>query len=191
MTGLILGRPAEAAVLGIILELFSLVILPIGAARYPEAGIGAVAATFAYTASAGAAPAPAALMLAVVFGLAWEQVAGISVIMLRRANGSLMAAAPARGAVGARRLERLHLSAITLDGIRAVLVVLAGAWLGHWVLGAFGPHWWLDGDTTLRILVVAVAVILGAALPLFGGGSTRRLAFALGIICGTMLLLSR
>ena len=45
LTGLLVGRPEEGLILGAILELFALVILPVGAARYPEAGTAAVAAT--------------------------------------------------------------------------------------------------------------------------------------------------
>ena len=52
LTGLLVGRPEEGALLGAILELFALVILPVGAARYPEAGTAAVAATAATVRSA-------------------------------------------------------------------------------------------------------------------------------------------
>ena len=53
LTGVVVGRPAEALFLGAMLELFALVILPVGAARYPESGTAAVAAFAAY---AGATP---------------------------------------------------------------------------------------------------------------------------------------
>jgi PTS system mannose-specific IIC component len=191
VTGLILGRPAEALVLGIILEIFALVILPIGAARHPESGIGAVVAAFIYTDLAGPPLAPALLLLAVVFSLAWERVAGGSVTLLRRANERIVADAAARGTLGPMRLERLHLGAIALDGLRAVVLVFVGIWLGRWLLAMLESHWWPDGDTTLRVLGVAVATVLGAALTLFGGWSTRRWTFLLGILCGLLLLLPR
>ncbi len=191
VTGLILGRPAEAVVIGIILEIFALVILPIGAARYPESGVGAVAAAFADAETAGPGLTPAILLLAVVYGLTWERVAGASVTALRRANERLVADAPGRGEFGPNRLERLHLGAIALDGGRAVGVVLAGAWLGRWLLAALGPYWWIDGNTTLRVLAVATATLLGATLSLFSGWSARRLALALGVLCGLILLLYR
>src|SRR5690606_31658627 len=53
VTGLLLGRPLEGVAVGALLELFALVILPIGAARYPESGTAAVAATAGYVAASG------------------------------------------------------------------------------------------------------------------------------------------
>lgn len=191
VTGAILGRPAEALVLGIILELFSLVILPIGAARYPESGVSAVIAAFVYVEAAEVGFAPAALVLAVVYGLVWEWVAGGSVNLLRRANEWLMADAHLRRPVGAARLQRLHLSAIALDGVRAIAIVLLGSWLGHWVLATVQRFWWPDGVLTSRIMAIAAATILGATLTLFGGWSSRRLVFTFGILCGLTLLLFR
>lgn len=191
ITGAILGHPTEGLAIGIVLELFSLVVLPIGAARYPESGISAVVAAFVYVEAAKVGLEPAALGLAVVFGLIWEWVAGGSVIGLRRMNEWLMADAPIRGALGPGRLERLHLSAIALDAVRAVAVVLTGSWLGHWLLGSLLRHWSPDNVLTSRVLAVATATVLGAALPIFGGWKTRRLAFSLGLVCGLMLLLLR
>lgn len=191
VTGAILGQPAEGLALGILLELFSLVILPIGAARYPESGISAVVGAIVYIEATRAGYAPAALPLAVVYGLTWEWVAGSSVNLLRRFNEWLMADAPMRGALGAGRLERLHLSAIALDGARAVGVVVLGAWLGDWLFGKLLAYWWLDSALAARTLAIAAAAILGATLPIFGGWKNRRLAFTLGLLCGLMLLLAR
>jgi PTS system mannose-specific IIC component len=191
VTGLIIGEPAEAVLVGIILELFSLVILPIGAARYPESGTGAVAAAFAYGGVAAPASVPGLLLLAVVFGLFWERLAGLSVVALRRINGWLVAEAPARAVPSARRLERLHLAALALDGVRAGVIVLGGAFFGQLLLTWLGPYWSFDGEITLRALAIAGATMLGATLSLFGGWTARRSAFIVGIICGSILLLVR
>jgi PTS system mannose-specific IIC component len=191
VTGLLLGSPVEGVAIGIILEIFSLMILPIGAARYPESGVGAVVAAFSYSESAGATLAPSILLLAVAFGLVWERVAGISVTLLRRVNEWLVADAPARGRLGPRRLERLHLSAIALDGLRAITLTLVGGWAGRRLLGLLCAYWKLDGGTTLGVLAVLTATVLGASLTLFGSGSSRRFAFVLGIICGLTLLFLR
>ncbi|HWV56262.1 MAG TPA: PTS sugar transporter subunit IIC, partial [Longimicrobiales bacterium] len=48
LSGLAFGHPAEGMLLGVILEAFSLVILPVGAAKYPESGTAAAAAAAAY-----------------------------------------------------------------------------------------------------------------------------------------------
>src|SRR5690606_8090213 len=67
VTGLLAGRPADGLLLGVILEAFALLILPVGAARYPESGTGAVAAAGAYLAAAPPELDAAPLLSAVVF----------------------------------------------------------------------------------------------------------------------------
>src|SRR5687767_5317874 len=79
VTGVMFGRPTEAIFLGSMLELFALVILPVGAARYPESGTAAVAATAAYM-SATPLLSPAVALLAVLFSLLWEHVGGATVV---------------------------------------------------------------------------------------------------------------
>lgn len=192
ITGLIFGRPAEGAVLGIVLELLSLVVLPIGAARYPESGTASVAATLAYISAIdpshfGASP----LLVATVFGLSWEFVTGASVNLLRRTNEWLIADATARAPLGALRLERLQLSAMALDLARAIFVVAAGGWLGSWILAATAPMLAGTAVSAAGILGVGGAIMLGASLQLFGGWSERRLVFLIGIVCGSILLLNR
>lgn len=191
VTGVIVGRPVEALAIGITLEIFSLVILPIGAARYPESGVGAVAATVAYAWSAAPPFDTGALVLAVVFGLVWERIAGLSVTALRQLNSRLVAAAPARGRLGPGRLERLHLAAIALDGARAVGIVLLGSLIGGLLVQLLTPHWWLTDATTLGIISVAAATVLGATLSLFSGWSSRYLVALIGVLCGLVFLYYR
>src|SRR5690625_2015163 len=119
VTAAFFGRPLEGLVLGVILELFALPILPIGAARYPESGTAAVAATAAYCAGSPIG-SPEALLIAVVFALGWERITGASVTGIRRVNERLVAAGP----LGAGRLEARHLLALGLDLVRGVAVVL-------------------------------------------------------------------
>ena len=42
LTGVLFGRPAEGLAVGFLVEAFSLIILPIGAARYPDSGTATV-----------------------------------------------------------------------------------------------------------------------------------------------------
>ena len=44
VAGTIVGDPAGGLMMGVLLELFALEVLPVGAARYPDCGLGAVAA---------------------------------------------------------------------------------------------------------------------------------------------------
>jgi PTS system mannose-specific IIC component len=190
LAGVALGRPVEGVAIGVILELFALVILPIGAARYPEAGTASVAASGAYAMTAGGEVAPDLLLLAIIFGLAWEHLAGASVRLLRQWNEWIVADAPRRGVVSAARLERLHLAAMAIDLARGGVVSVVGAALGAWLLRGVHPLWAMPGGVVLGVLAVSGAAMLGAALPLFGGWQARRIAFVLGILCGSLLLLT-
>jgi mannose/fructose/N-acetylgalactosamine-specific phosphotransferase system component IIC len=190
LTGLIFGRPVEGLVLGAVLELFALVILPIGAARYPEAGTAAVAATAAYLASAARGVDPALLVLAVLFALLWERIGGASVYLGRQLNQRIVEV-PAAVADPAREFERRHLQALTVDFVRGAIIVTAGALVGTLALRVTGPLWGIPATTTLGVLGVAATAMLGATLPLFGGWSERKLALLFGLFCGSVLLFVR
>jgi mannose PTS system EIIC component len=190
LTGALLGRPLEGLVLGLVLEAFALLILPIGAARTPESGTAAVAAAAAYVWAAPAGLSAPLLLMAVVFGLGWERVAGATVAALRRANERLIGDPSDAGwPASAAWLERRHAAALALDLARGSAVALGGALLGTLLLRLGGPLWQAGAGWPLAALAVAGAAMLGAALPLFGGWSERRLAFLLGVLCGCALLL--
>jgi len=188
LAGLVFGHPLDGMMAGAALEIFALIILPVGAARYPEAGTGAVAAAAAYAQALGAGPRPALLLLAVVFGLGWERIAGMSVILLRRENERLVAR-DAREPPGAEEVERRHLGAMAIDLLRGALIAGAGGLVGAFLLRALGPLWALGSVTAAGVLTVAVTGMVAAALPLFGGFRDRRLVFVVGLICGSLLLL--
>jgi len=191
VTGLLAGRPADGLLLGVVLEVFALLILPVGAARYPEAGTGAVAASGAYLAAAPPELDAALLLTAAVFGLGWERIGGLSVHAQRRVNERLVLGWSESRRRPDLELERRHLSAMALDYLRGALVAAAGAWLGALALRWLAPRWDLDAVSPAGVLVVATAAIIGALLQLFGGWGERRLAFLLGILCGLTLLLLR
>lgn len=188
LAGLVFGAPAHGVLVGAILEIFALVILPFGAARYPESGTGAAAAAAAYSHTATTALDPQLLLLAVVFGLAWEQVAGASVVMIRRINERLVA-----GVMTARKpssfVARRHLLALAIDALRGALVVLVGAIVGLLLLRAFRPLIALNASISAGLLIIASMAMLGAVLPLFGGLREWRFAYGAGIACGLLLLL--
>lgn len=191
LTGLLLGHPVAGALLGLIFEAFALTILPIGAARYPEAGPATVAATAAYVEAAGSGVDGALLLLAVVLGLVWERVGGASVYLLRRVD-ERFATAAGTGVGGIdREVERRHLAAMVLDFVRAGTVAVVGGVVGAALLRVLGSWWALGESLPLAVLGVAGAAMLGAALSLFGGWAERRVAFAAGLLCGLALLLLR
>ncbi|HUH12294.1 MAG TPA: PTS sugar transporter subunit IIC [Longimicrobiales bacterium] len=188
--GWIVGRPAEGLVLGALLELFSLIVLPVGAARYPEAGTGAAAAAAAYGLAAPPGGSAGGLALAVAFGLAWEQVGGATVYQLRLLNERLVGAPAAGGAYDAGTLERRHLLAIGLDFVRGSAVTLLGAAAGAALLHVLGGRWGFGGVVTLGALTLAATAMVGAVVGIFGGLRERWVPFVVGVACGLLLLLT-
>jgi len=186
--GLAFGHPVRGLLVGVALEIFALIILPVGAARYPEAGTGAVAAAAAFVDAGSHGPPAALLLLAVVFGLAWERIAGFSVILLRRENERLVAR-DAREPPGAEEVERRHLGAMAIDLLRGALIALAGSLVGALLLRLLGSFWVLGSRTAEGILAIAATTMVAAALPLFGGFRERRAVFVAGLVCGSLLLL--
>lgn len=190
LAGAVVGRPAEGAILGSTLELFALVILPVGAARYPESGTAAVAATVAY-ANATAVMSPSVMLIAVLFALVWERIAGWTVVLDRRFNEQFVALAPLSNDRPDRLLERRHLGAIGIDFIRAVVVTIAGVALGTLALRSVAQLWNMNAVIAPAILSIGLSCMAGAALPLFGGLRARKVALLAGIVSGSLILLLR
>ncbi len=188
LAGWAFGRPGAGMLLGALIEIFSLVILPFGAARYPESGTAAAAAAAAYTATESAGPPEPLLLLAVVFALAWEQVAGASVIFTRRLNERLVPDGSPNSIFTAHRVAQRHLLAIAIDFVRGVWAVMLGALIGLVLLRAFAASFLAGRELSVGIMLVAGAAMLGSALPLFGGLRQRWLSLTLGLLCGTLLL---
>lgn len=186
LTGVLLGRPAEGLLLGSILELFALVILPVGAARYPESSTASVAAVAAYASAAPAFSASVAL-LATLFALLWEGVGGASVVYARRFNERFVDITGATDP--GRTLERKHRLAVLVDFARAALVTLAGAIVGSLALRVLAGLWSLDAKVAPAILSIGICCMIGASLPLFGGLRAQKLAFGIGLTLGLLILL--
>ena len=191
VTGLILGRPVEALFLGSILELFALVILPVGAARYPEAGTAAVAAT---AAALMASPilSPSIILLGVLFALLWEHVGGVSVVLGRRFNERYATLAViSDDAPLDREIERRQLITMGVDFLRGAVVTVGGVLIGTLAIRGLAQLWMLDAVVAPAILSIGVACMVAAALPLFGGLRAQKLAFGIGLTCGLLILMLR
>lgn len=184
LTGALFGQPVEGLVIGFIMESFSLITLPIGAARYPESGTATVAAVGAYIAAIGPGLVPGPLLVAIVFGLVWESVAGETVVLHRRSNGRMLTR---HGTLAAEQLNRAHLAAMGLDFVRAMIVVGAGGLIGYTVLALVAGQWALPEGITFGIVTLLVATMMGTTIPLFGGARARRLSWALGLLTGLAL----
>jgi mannose/fructose/N-acetylgalactosamine-specific phosphotransferase system component IIC len=180
LAGMIAGNPAGGIVVGVLLEAIHLAVLPVGAARYPEAGPAAVAAAGAY---AGTTSSQVALLASVVFMLAWGWVGGRSVEAMRRLNARTVV--PAEGPIDAAAVERLHLRALALDFGRGAAVTLAGLVVLGTLLETLG---WIPfrEPWTRPALALSAGAALASSLRLFG---RRRLPlFAAGAAAGAVLL---
>lgn len=184
LTGAVFGRPTEGVVLGFLLEAFALVILPIGAVRYPESGTAAVAGASAYVAAVPGGLDAAALILTLAFALGWEYVGGASIVMLRRTNGRLLAAG---SPVSASELERRHLAAMAVDFLRGSIVSAGGGLLAYGLVRVAQPFWSLPDHVATGALDVVAAGMVGTAAALFGGVRSRRLVLVAGAIVGVLV----
>jgi len=180
------GRPGAGVVFGAILEAFHLAVLPIGAARYPEAGTAAAAASFAFIA-AGAGPEPAALLLTLGFALVWGRVASASVDVDRRINERLVRGVDPDLEPGT--VERRHMLAMTLDFARGGVVTVAGAALGWLLIGTLLSIARFDPAVAQGGLAILLCGATAGALTVFGGLSERKLSFLAGIAVGILILL--
>lgn len=186
LAGWIVGAPVQGASLGLVLEALHLMVLPVGAARHPEAGPAAVASAGAY---AAAGPGAAALLTAVIFALLWERIGGASVQQLRKLNMAL-ATPPAQDALSPRLLERRHLAAILLDFLRGSVLVGCGVLILSFLLTAVTPMWGLGEELPRLLLIGALAASLGACSRLFQERRASQLLLA-GAACGLLVLFFR
>lgn len=183
-TGALLGHPIGGLTVGFVMEAFALLTLPVGAARYPEAGTATVAAVGGAAAFAPGGFTPGALALVIAFALAWEWVGGQTVVLLRRTNGRLLLE---DAGVTGRQLERRHVTAMVLDFVRGAAVTTTGGLLVAVLLHLVAPAWALPGGVTMAVLAVLTAGMMGTAVPLFGGIRARRYALLAGLAVGLIL----
>ncbi len=123
VAGLLLGDPAAGLLAGVTLELYALDVLPIGAARYPDFGMAAVAAG----AAAALGPSGMGPAFAGVIGLPMAIFGGWTLHRLRRWNAISMQRRLERVAAGdARAIWELQRNSFFRDGLRSVFVTLVG-----------------------------------------------------------------
>jgi len=162
VAGVLLGDPMAGLRAGVLLELFALDVLPVGAARYPDYGPATIAAA---TLLAGA-PWEVSLGLAGTVGLLVSVLGGWSLQQLRRLNAEAVqryAAALAAGESSA--IRRLQYGGIIRDAVRSALLTVIG------LAGAWAAERWLTLDR--RTAVALTLVGIGAALAAAVGGALR------------------
>ena len=184
LTGWACGSASAGAMLGLVLEALHLHVLPVGAARTPEAAPAAVAAAAVYASSP---PSHPVLLSAVLFALAWEWVSGESVHRLRQLNARLsVVGADAPNPSGATL--RRHLLALVLDFARGAAVTGAGIWLLVTVVPPIPSFDGTEGSIPLLLAAVLAACFAGTVAA-FGGRARWRLVAAGGVMGAVVLFL--
>lgn len=174
VAGLLVGDPALGLAIGMVLELFALDVLPIGASRYPDYGPAAVVAV-------AAAPGLGGLGPAVLVGLLVAQLGGVGMELVRRRNGQLAALhAPALEAGDPRIICRVQRAGLVTDLLRAVLVTGSGLAVGPRLVEALQA---VAGPLGLVVVAGGLAAALHGVVRRAGGGSGLRWA-AVGLLLG-------
>lgn len=180
VTGAILGDTAAGMRMGVLLELYALDVLPVGASRYPDYGPATVAATAAVAGS----PWELSLGLGGTIGLLVAMLGGWSLQALRQLNAQAiqrLAAALAAGESGA--IRRLQYDGILRDALRSAALTAVGL-AAALVMARYAR---LDRSTAVALTLTLVGSGLAAALggALRGAGRGNRLRWlAAGIVVG-------
>ena len=160
LAGAVVGQPAEAAQIALVLEAVHLGVLPIGAARFPEGGPAGVVAGAATVFTAGVE----GLLTVIVFALLWEWVGGLTTWHLRRLNGRFVS----RAAPGAPGVETLQRWALLRDFSRGAVLVVLGLPLLWALASATSPLLAGSSEVAEGALAVAALASLAAASRMFG-----------------------
>ncbi len=173
--------------IGVLLELFALDVLPVGAARYPDYGPATVAGVLA----ASGAAWPERTGLSVLLALSLAVLGGWSMQRLRMANASAMqarAAALAAGSPGA--ITALHWGGLGRDVVRGMTLMVIGIALALLVrvLPPMSPRW----EATAAAVAVGGGIMAVAGGAWRNAGRGRRLAWlAVGLAAGVAIAVAR
>jgi mannose/fructose/N-acetylgalactosamine-specific phosphotransferase system component IIC len=187
VAGWLAGDVEAGLRVGVLLELFALDVLPIGAVRYPDYGPATVAAA----ALAAGAPWELGLGLSVTLGLLLAVLGGWTLQLVRRSNArAIQQHAAALAAGESRAIRRLQYGALLRDAVRGAGLTVLGLVL------AWGVTRYVHLDR--RTAVGLTLVVIGAGISAAAGGAVRsagrgaRLKWLLaGVAAGILLLVLR
>lgn len=182
VAGLIQGDLATGATVGVLLELFALDLLPVGAARYPDYG----AATVAATAVAAGSPGPLALGLAIALALATAYLGQWSIYWVRRWNQRDIQRNRGATELGdPRTIAWVHWRSLLRDALRSSLLIVV-ALAAAQILRSQGPSLvTLGGALLLSAAAAGAALGVGATGALHLASSRLgRWLFAAGLLGG-------
>ena len=180
VAGLIVGDPAGGLMMGVLLEFFALDVLPVGASRYPDYGLGAVVAVAVVAGS----PSVLGTGLGGGLGLAVAYAGGVAAHLARMMNGADVVRHAKQLDSGDRRtIFAIQMRGLLRDVIRSFVVIAVGLGVAYVVRQAMPIT--LQGAVYLRIVIVgaAIAAVVSGTVRLTG----RRVAnqwFVIGLIGG-------
>lgn len=187
VAGTMAGDTFAGLLAGAVLELYALEILPIGAARYPDYGPGAVAAG----AAAALIPAATPIGIAGLIGLPLGVIGGWSLHAHRRRNARSVERSLGRVSAGdARAIWDLQRNSLFRDARRGLLLSALGLAVA-WVMDQI-PWETLAHRELLDYAVLAggLAAAVGGAVRNAGTGARRRW-LAIGLATGLVVVLWR
>jgi PTS system mannose-specific IIC component len=183
VAGWLVGDIEAGLRVGVILELFALDVLPVGAVRYPDYGPATVAAV---TLAAGT-PWDRGLGISVALGLVLALAGGWSLQFIRRWNAhSIQRQAAALSAGESRAIRRLQYGGLLRDALRAFTLTVLGIAIASAVKDAVQ----LDRQIEVALTLVAIGSALAAAVngAFRSSGRTPRLKWlAAGVGLGILL----
>ena len=180
VAGAILGDPVGGVTVGLVLELFALEVLPVGASRYPDYGPASVAA-----AAVAAGPDPLRnLGIAVTAGLIVAYGSEFTILELRRRNSRAVQRHLEQLSTGDPALIRaFHRAGLARDALRSLALTAGG--LGVALLARHWPP--LTPRSAALLDVAAIGAGISAALSgaLRAAGTNVGMRwFAIGIAAG-------
>ncbi len=185
VAGAIIGDPIAGGMVGAMLELFALDVLPVGAVRYPDYGIGAVAGTVV----AAGAPPLFGMGLAVAVGLTIAYLGELGIARVRSMNSHDLRGVEERidaGDWGA--IAGTHVRGLVRDFVRAAVVALVGLIIATLIASY--------SFLTVRGAVLVTVIMVGAAIGTAASGAMRLGGrglglkwFVLGLLAGLAVVL--
>ena len=185
VAGAIVGNVSAGLLAGMVLELYALDVLPIGAARYPDFGAASVGAAVA------AAMVPTELIpgIAGIVALPVAVFGGWTVQRLRRFNSVSVGRRLERVAAGdARAIWELQRNGFLRDGARSLALSIVALLVAAIVASV---NW----DAIARASLLSWATIAGGLIAAVGGAlrsagaGARRHWYAVGIATGIAVVL--
>jgi PTS system mannose-specific IIC component len=186
IAALVVGDPVTGGMVAVILELFALDVLPVGATQYPDYGLGAVAAV----AAVAGAPGVLGVGVAICVGLAMAYSGDVATRFVRHRNTA--DARRVRAALDAgdpRAIGAFHLRCLGRDALRGFAVTAAGLAVASAVQR--WPFFSVEGAVLVTVVVIGAALGAGITgiLRLSGQGGVFRWLLA-GIVAGAVLVVA-